>query len=578
MKVNFNKILVSITVLIWLVMVGVTAFTILGEEVYSSEILGQEEIEEQGIPIVSAEEENQRPEVPTSSVQKTILYYDDRFTFDKEIDEIKSVYVSSRQTGTKQEDECVLKQGLDNPQKVVATGCGDAIVYFKDGTTEHIEVKPSQISLLLLVGQSNCEGRINDLKKAETYKSQWIVNEEGSVYSTYGVSDNRDNMDMYEEIAWYEDSENVGPLSTSNYERFLPSSLTDNTVNDRYNYTNALTDAESATGKGGIDSALAYRWRQLTGEKVWIINASRHGTSISQWESESEGDTLFRRAVKLYTGAELILGQEIEAGHYTLAHKGVFWCQGEADGYLETTPTQYFDMFEKIYTDFLKELRGEGIPYLEQDIEFWGIIMPRSSLFYPNEPEDLALSGAKMAQYYLTVSKDYPNIYMASVLGDLWIDDASVAEYFQNKYGDEESFNQAYNMHMDHAVMPSTLNEVHETIHYTQIGFDEIGFDAAENICYALGYCQLESETVESVTFLTDDGITARNGETIQVPDDLRQKLAIRIIPSYMTRKVQLEMTDNINYSPAGVRVKRDETGIIRVKQGNMDTSVEFTR
>jgi hypothetical protein len=145
-------------------------------------------------------------------------------------------------------------------------------------------------------------------------------------------------MDMYDEVAWYEDVDGVGPFGVHNYERFLPSSLADNAMNDRYNRTDSLTDAREAPGKGGIDRVLAFRWRQLTGEKVWIVNASRHGTAIRYWDPEADLENMFRAAVRLYRGAEKILDEEIRAGRYTLAHKGIFWCQGEADGHLLTTP------------------------------------------------------------------------------------------------------------------------------------------------------------------------------------------------------------------------------------------------
>lgn len=511
--------------------------------------------------------------------ESLVLLYDDRHTFDQEVKEIHTLKVVSKKTGTGEEDEAVLSQDEEDPCRVKASGCGETEVVFADGTSRIIRVDPAPISLFLLAGQSNCEGRINDLRRAETYKKQWVVNSEGTVYSTYGVSDDRDGMNMYDEVAWYKDIDKVGRFGLNNYERFLPVSLTDNSLNDRYNRTDTLTNAEGAPGKGGMDSAIAYRWHQLTGEKVWIVNASRHGTPIKYWDPAAEGENnYYRSAVKLYAEAEKILDCEIEAGHYTLAHKGIFWCQGEADGYLKTTPAQYMDIFERTYRGFISELDGEGTLHMDHTLDFFGLIIPRASLFRPNEPEDFVLCGARMVQYYLALSRDWPDIYMASALSDVWTNDESVKIYFREKYGDEETFNAAFPTLAGHLPMPDTLEEVHETIHYTQIAYNEIGSDAAYNICCNLGLCPMEKEKIESVTFITDDGITERNGETVYVPAKRRQQLAVRVQPSYLTKALVLELSDNLDFACTGLRIREGSEGEIRVRQGRAEESIRFTK
>ena len=511
--------------------------------------------------------------------EKLFLAYDDRYTFEKKIEQIQTIFVSSRQTGSTETDSAILCQDPEDPSRVVACGCGNALVYFHDGTRLDVTVSAAPISLFLLVGQSNAEGRINDLNRADIYKSEWIINPEGSVYSTYGVSDNRDNMDMYEEVAWYEDVDGVGPFGVQNYERFLPKSLTDNSKNNRYNRTNSLTDAKDAIGKGGIDSALGYKWHQLTGEKVWIVNASRHGSSIKYWNpGDKTQSNFFWAAVNLYSGAEAILDQEIEAGHYILSHKGIFWCQGEADGYLKLTPNQYVDLFDSMHMSFFQQLDGRETRNLDRDMEFFGIIIPRASLLRPNEGEDYTLCGARMVQYYETMSEEYPQIYMASALTDLWTDDDSVREYFLNKYESEDAFNNAFPMPADNVSIPSTLNDVHETIHYTQLGYNEIGYDAAYNICCALGLYEPEIKEVQSVSYITDDGITIRNGQNIIMPEKRRQLLAVRILPSYLSKQVHLEMSDNLDFSVLGVRLKKGQEGSISVHLDGKEDSITFSR
>lgn len=506
--------------------------------------------------------------------QGLVLAYDDRYTFDQEIKEIRTEEVTSFQTGTDIPDEEILEFQDGDRIHARAAGCGSAEVVLADGTALKVTVEPAPISLLLLAGQSNCEGCANDKNFLDQYKKQWILNPEGSTYSSYGVTE-----EMYEQVAWYDDSEGIGQITLKNCSRFLPVSLTDNTLNDAYSRTDSLTSAPGATGKGGIDSALAYRWRQLTGEKVWIVNASRHGSGISLWDpAERTEPALFQKAVRLYKGAEKILGKEIGAGHYVLSHKGVYWCHGETDSFLKTFSSKYQSSFDQIRLGFLKQLSGRGIENMEKEIEFFGIIMPRGSLFYPNKGADYALTGARMAQYYMAVSPDYPDVYMATYLGDLWTDDQSVADYFTEKYGTEAAFNSLWPMRSGKVPLPSTMDEVHGSIHYTQIGYNELGFDAAENICYALGYCRPERLKVDSVSFITADGTRVRNGETVGMQEKIRNVLAIRVSPAYMTKTVEIKTSDNLVFSEAGVRMLYGEEGTVKVHQGSLKEGITFRR
>lgn len=511
-------------------------------------------------------------------LQGQVLTYDDRYTFEKEIEDIRTLEVTSRQTGMEEADKAVLVTDPENPARVRAAGCGRAEVLFADGTSQKVKVEPAPISLFLIAGQSNAEGCICDSRDIGRSRNQWVINPEGTVYSTYGVSAPMNNIDMYSSVAWYEDQDQVGAFSLRNFARFVPQSLTDNNLNDAYNRTNTLTDAADAVGKGGIDSALAYKWHALTGEKVWIVNAARHGSSIRQWDPRERGAAgFFRPAVKLYKEAEKILDDEIEAGHYRLAHKGIYWLQGETDGYLKLSAAQYMKHFERMYRSFVYELDGKMTLHMNRKMDFFGLIIPRASIFYPNESQDYALCGARMAQYYLPLSGEWPDIYMASSLSDTWTGNESVKSYFLNKYGDADSFNAAFptGSRLD---LPAKLTDVHKTIHYTQIGYNEIGADAAYNICCALDLCRKESQRVTSVTFLTQDGKKARNGETVQVPAEKRQPLAVRVEPAYLTKTVKVELSDNLDYAFTGLRIKEGTGGEVRVRRGSLKETIYFTK
>ena len=506
--------------------------------------------------------------------KELVLAYDDRYTFGQEIREIREQKVTSFKVGTKIPDTEILELEEGDLIHVRAAGCGTCEVVLADGSLFNVTVKPAPISLLLLAGQSNCEGCISDKSALTEYKKQWLRNPEGSCYSTYGVTE-----EMYDLVAWYTDVDGVGPLTLENLDRFLPSSLTDNSLNDCYNRTDALTVAPGAAGKGGIDSALAYRWRQLTGEKVWIINASRHGSDVTVWEPENKSPSgLFDKAVGLYTGAEKILSEEIGAGHFVLSHKGVYWCHGETDSFLKTVSSKYQASFDLIRQGFMEALSGKGIENMEKDVEFFGIIMPRASLYYPNKGEDYVLTGARMAQYYMAISQDYPDVFMASYIGDLWTDDQSVETYFTEKYGTERNYSSFWPMRSRTVALPTTMDEVHGSIHYTQIGYNELGIDAAENICYAMGYSRPGRLKVDSVSFITADGTRIRNGETVGMQEKVRNVLAVRVSPAYMTKVVEIRTSDNLIFNEAGVRMLYGEEGTVRVRQGSLKEKITFRR
>lgn len=493
-----------------------------------------------------------------------VLRYDDRYEFAKEIQSVDIEQIVSHQVDSDALDSEVLKYNPENSSQVVAVGCGIAKVSFKDGSTIRVQVDPAPISLLLIAGQSNGEGRPSDIRELDQYKKQWVANNEGMVYSTYGPSDTRNKMNMYEEVCWYEDTENVGALSIRNYECFLPKSLTNNEVNDNYNSTNKLTDAENAIGKSGIDSALAYRWTQLTGEKVWIVNAAHHGTTIAKWNPDDSGkDNNFWEAVALYTGAEKILSKEIVAGHYILAHKGIFWYQGESD---YGTGSEYAPLFLKMNEAFMNELDGHAIPQMEKDIDFTGILMVRATLDQPTALADFFLTEPRRVQFNLAIDPGYPTILMASQIEEEWSSDETVKAYFQKKYGSQEEYATSLPFIGGAVQMPTCLDDVHSQVHYMQLAYNEIGVDAAENICYALHYAKIPSGKIERIEVVTEDGITVRNGETIKISQGEELKFAVKVYPAYLAKTVDVITTDSLKLSSAGITSESPEVEEIEIQ------------
>jgi len=496
------------------------------------------------------------PAVPEAEVTdgRLSLYYDDRYSFDSDIAGIYS-----------ETEEPVLTADEKDPRRVIATECGEAEVSLENGEVISVSVGPAPISLILIAGQSNGEGRISENRTVDTVRDQYVLNREGTAYSTYGISDKA----ISEEVTWF--SETTDDLSISNFEDFLPASLTDNSENSRFAQTNSITDAAGAAGKGGIDSAFAYRWHELTGEKIWLVNACHHGTSIESWQpGDSETDNDFWQAVELYRGAEKILSDEIAAGHYTLSHKGVLWYQGEGDRYMEDE--QYYGLFMNTYNGLIAELDGEDIEGTEGRPEFMALFMPRSMLS-EDEARDMYLTEPRTVQYYVATSEGPDDIFLASHIEELWHDNASVKKYFENRYGN--GFSGAYPVRADELRMPEVTGDVHGDYHFTQLGYNEIGFDGAESVCSYLGYYEEDPDRQGPVSVVFSDGLTDVSGSTVSLSKGVTTRFAVKAYPATREKDIEVETSDNIEAGPYGIKLKNDEAGTIRVRAGKYETEVK---
>ncbi len=499
-----------------------------------------------------AGEEAAEVEIPLS------LRYDDRHTFPAEVRHLEAA----------SDGEEILRLAEGSRTKVIACGIGEAAVQLADGSRYRVTVTAAPISLILIAGQSNGEGRLAIGQTIEESMVQYVLNEEGQAYGTYASSD----FAVQEEITWIDDP--VADLSIDNYEIFLPVSLTDNTRNGAYNSTNTLTRERGRAGKGGIDSAFAYRWNQLTGEKVWVINACHHGSKISSWQpGDGESDNNFWQAVRLYQGAERILSQEIEAGHYTLSHKGVLWLQGEQDFRME--PGRYLSLFIAMQEGFQRELGGAGIAHMDRELAFTGILMVRAAMNHPYPDNDFLLTGPRQAQYYLSVTPEYEDIFLASQVEEFWSGDEAVQDYFTAKYGTAEQFAQAYPTLDEQLRMPSTEYEVHEGFHYTQLGYNEIGLDAAENLCLQLGCTAQARETDASLIWVTaEDGLENIDGQPLYVEEGACAPIAIKVFPSYLAKEAQITCSENVTYDVTGVRLTGEGQGQLSIQVGQTRATI----
>ena len=443
---------------------------------------------------------------------------------------------------------------------LVATGIGTAKVRI-DGQLYEIAVTAAPISLLLLIGQSNARG-------SEGNAAQSIVCPDGMVYSTFG--DDRGSSDAI--------------MTEENAARFAPSALTGvySTINVEgtaehlsSHPVNALTEA--GAGKVGADSGLAYEWVQQTGEKVWIVNAAHGGTGIGVWQDDQ---TQFNECEKLFKACQETLRKEIAAGHYTLSHMGYFWCQGCGDS--GKTAEQYVNLYLSMHESLKTELTFDHDSDTSTEnvtFEFAGIIPVRASsetkryrdgvyetenpYAYHESYEDIRFTGPRVAQYWMGSNPDLEDIWVVCNIGDAWVwmpdGTNGVGDYFREHYENGIVDYTTQVQQADAWYAPETPADVHDTIHYNQVGYNELGRECARNALILLG--EVEKPDVESsVKFLSWDGYTevtsiqasaSGNSGTLAVP---------MITPIWKAKEITFTLSDGLRYEYFDLLAQDDQT------------------
>ena len=495
------------------------------------------------------------------------LRYDDHYDITgKNVEIVDAGKPTSYQVGYGLEENAVPDTAVvtlrDN--NLVATGIGTAKVRI-DGQLYEITVTAAPISLLLLIGQSNMQGSEGD-------ENQSIVCPDGMVYSTYG--------DRY-------------TMTTSNARNFAPSALTGagSAVNVNGTTTNleewpVYLLNEAGVGKKGPDSGFAYEWVKQTGEKVWVVNAAHGGSAISSWQ---DGGANYKECVLLFKACMDTLHREIAAGHFTLSHMGYFWCQGCSD--YSQTAAWYVEKYLTMHNNLKTELAFDA----NTTFEFGGIIPVRAgnesytsyrqgvyadstTKKYYESFKDLRFTGPRVAQYWMTNNPDLPDIWNVCNIGEdwVWMPDGTngVAEYFQSHYKNGTVDYTTQVAQKTAWYTPTTPADVHDSIHYNQIGYNEIGRESARNALILLG--EIPEPRVETtVELLSWDGYTpvetvpgslTGNSGTLVVP---------KVYPVWKSKEVAFTLSEGLIWDYYDLLVTAPEqSGTLQCLTGNAAVSV----
>ena len=408
------------------------------------------------------------------------LEYDDRLCIDDFMEGYRVVSISDENVTSFKVEGGAVTDTLDDAvislngssSEIIACGCGSAVmVIAPEGSendestwvTVNVTVSSAQLALIFLAGQSNMEG----LCSADTgYElSQSVACPEGEVYSTYAPT--------IKSVSAYVTGVTFSEMCTAeNAADFVAGSLSSQTSlsgNELEYPTDSLT--VSGSGKTGPDSAIAYKWNELTGEKVWIVNAAVAGTSITSWQ---KGETRYERAAAVFSCVLETYEAEIAAGHYSAGSRLLFWMQGENDR--SWSASLYTEYFTAMCADFMADFALDAI----------GMISIRSCMYSNTDDDDLYMTGPRIAQYAVGQSADYENIFVVSNANESWTSDEGVADYFAQNYP------QGY---LDYPLrdtakytdsLPESVSEIHTGLHYSQTGHNENGLTAAQGMYEAL--------------------------------------------------------------------------------------------
>ncbi len=427
-------------------------------------------------------------------------------------------------------------------EKLIATGIGTAKVRI-DGVLYEITVEASPISLLLLIGQSNMQGSEGDA-------NQSIICPDGIVYSTYG--------DRY-------------TMTVDNAANFAPSAIAgENSAINVNGTTDNIKDwpiyllNEAGAGKIGPDSGFAYEWAKQTGEKVWVVNAAHGGTAINTWQ---DGAIQFEECERLFKACQETLRKEIAAGHYTLSHMGYFWCQGcsDAANTAEWYVKKYLSMHESLKTVLAFDHDSDSATE-NYTFEFGGIIpilygvnsyraganKDVNNYPYYTSFEQLFFNGPRVAQYWMINNPELTDIWGVCNIGEdwVWMPDGTngVSDYFNAHY---ENGTVDYTTQVAQKASwykPTTPAAVHDSIHYNQIGYNEVGRESVRNALIMLGEIEAP-ETETTVELLSWNGYTEVSEVPASTTGNSGTLVVPKVYPLWEAKNVTFELSEGLRYN-----------------------------
>lgn len=438
------------------------------------------------------------------------MYYDDRLPIEELTGavpgsvELQDQQVTSTSVDTGEADAAVLHYDAEN-SRLIAVGAGKVTVV-ADGTAYPVTVRPAPISLVMIIGHSIGAGQCGVEAKS-------VLCEEGQAYSSVTAD---------------------GILPQ-------PKQGIGSTAGVRPNGIDAFT--VNGAGTIGEGSALAWRWNQLTGEKIWVLNAAKGGSCINEWVS---GTNNFNNAFTMFSTAQMTLANEVAAGHYKLRNQAIIYHSGANFGYKNVVfdnndlENWYTSMCDGFLDGLATDITGDG---KEDKLNAFGFVPLWSDDYGKDRP----------VNFYMAAAKNYPQMFMASVDGKNWKNDISTFPAIE------------YTTHGQEVKAPLFRTDLYaeDGTHLSQEAYNALGIDIADNL-----YAFLREKARATQLKLVDEF-----GSRIQSKIKLKtgaSKSFVVLLEDGNAADLTFSVTDNLALSyPLVVNAVAPGTGELTISQGD---------
>ena len=212
---------------------------------------------------------------------------------------------------------------------------------------------------------------------------------------------------------------------------------------------NTLCDASRLGNTlGGVSPSFGIKWNALTGTKVVFVQAAVGAVGVHEWTPNStdylcecnENGNLYAKTVEIYKNSFEQLSKS-----YNIVYAGYIWNQGEHEEVYGkpgcessvNSDITYYDAYKSMHDGFMNEL----------GLDFGGISVVRSDKAGKTAEASMCLTTARNAQYKLC--NDIDNLFMISTISE---------------------------------TCATTVMDQTNTIHYSQMIFNKMGVECADNL------------------------------------------------------------------------------------------------